>query len=361
MSIPRSQTGEWLLITTFRVDAGVVITKGSNPQNIITVDESQGQYGQLIHRALGGPLRAAFGAVHSCIRRAVATRKTQTSSAIPIRGVDYRVEADPVLSGDQHPFAVWVNVHPADAPPPPPPLSGAWSWDNFLARPVMARYGPRIGELYGRPDLEAGRRYDVNTIVRGNSVGSGMDLALVANFLLSPTDHAQLPVTVTTDRGTAKLASLRAFTELVFHEDRPDDPWEWRGVTWDVTAQAPPIESAVHAAARASVGDTVWAATAFWWPLQLIDIAGERPAEIYIDPHTQRAVPHPASRGFVRRLIQDLDTAPATSTTVWLRTVDGDYAPYEVEVYALRGSAESSASVIVRQVAREVDAARDAS
>ncbi len=343
---------EWLLITTFRGAIGTVATKTSDPIRIAAVDHGSGSYGQQLHRAMGSPRQPLLDEAQRTIRRAVAKGTLVVGSPVLVRDVKFRSVADPVVNGQGQVSGVWLWTGPADEARPPHPVAGGWSW-NLSRRPIVATYGPGVCVIYDRPDLVPGREYDVNEITGSMD----MDIAaLVAPKIASPVDGTRIALHPRIDSDSAPR-SLRAVTEVV-HTGEADSEWEWRGLTWDVTEADPLGESPMRAAAQLAAGlDNAWTATAYWRPaLQLLEVAGTRPLEIYINPRTHKAVLDPVSLSAVRRLRADLERSAAATATLSFRTTSGDFAAYQVTAARLRGSTVPAATITLRRALPTVDA-----
>ena len=350
--ITEGSSREWLLVTTFRGAIGTVATKTSDPMRIAAADLASGSYGQQLHRAMGSPRQPLLEEAQRAIRRAITKGKLVVGSPVLIRDVRFRSVADPVMNGQGGVSGVWLWTGPADEARPPHPVAGGWSW-NLSKRPILATYGPGICSIYDRPDLTPGREYDVNEITGSMD----MDIAaIVAPKIASPVDGTRIALHPRVDSDIAPR-SLRAVTEVV-HTGDAGSEWEWRGLTWDVTEADPLAESPMRAAAQLAAGlDDAWTATAYWRPaLQLLEVAGTRPREIYINPHTHKAVLDPVSLSAVRRLRADLEHSAAATAMLSFKTTSGDFATYQVTAAKLRGSTVPAATITLRRALPNVDA-----
>ncbi|MDV6309981.1 hypothetical protein [Gordonia amicalis] len=328
---------------------GTVATKTSDPMRIAAVDRASGSYGQQLHRALGSPRQPLLDGAQRAVRRAIAIGEVVESSPVLVRDVKFHSVADPVLNGQGGVSGVWLWTGPADEPRPTHPVAGGWSW-NLSTRPILATYGPGIGAIYDRPDLLPGLEYDVNEITGCMD----MDIAaLVAPKIASPVDGTRIALRPRIDSDSAPRP-LRAVTEVVRTGDAGRE-WEWRGLTWDVTETDPLTESPMRAAAHLAAGlDNAWTAIAYWRPaLQLLDVAGARPQEIFIDPQTHKAVLAPVSVSAVRRLRADLERSAVATATLSFRTTSGGFASYQVTAANLRGSPVPAATITLRRAVTE--------
>lgn len=334
-------TPEWLLVTTFRGDIERVITTSRAPNEIIVTGNGEPVYGQQLHRALGKPRKPLVDLARRTVRRAIGEQRPVVSEAIPVRGQRYLSIGSPVLSGSGEVFAVWLWTGHEGEVPTSPPMSAGWSW-NIASSPPVAMYGPGVGDLYGL-DLVDGVEYEFDTITGLMSMDD-IDIDRVAHMILGPRDGEQIELRPTVQRDDERYA-FRAITEVVVSEDRK----EWRGVTWDVTASAPPVDSPAAAAARAVAADGVWVVTAYWWPIAVVGIVGKRPPEIVIDPDKHRAVPHESSKGVAAGMVRDiLAGAETTSGCISLLTTSGEFRCYDVHASRLSGATKLAATVSIR-------------
>lgn len=337
-------TPEWLLVTTFRGDIERVVTTSRAPNEIIVSGTNDSAYGQQLHRALGKPRKPLVDLARRTVRRAVGESRAVVSEALAVRGKHYRSIGSPVLSGRGDVFAVWLWTGPEGEIPASHPVSGGWSW-NLASSPPLATYGPGVRELYGLDELVEGVEYEFNKIT-GPMAMDDIDIDRVAQMVLKPHDGQTIGLRPTVARDGQDRA-FRAITEVVVAEDLK----EWRGVTWDVTAAAPPVDSPVRAAARAVAAEGVWVVTAYWWPINVVDIMGTRPEEIVIDPVKHRAVPDPPRKGVAARMVHELlDGAATTSGRISLLTTNGEYCPYDIEASRLTGATQPAATVSIRRV-----------
>ncbi|ADK68976.1 MULTISPECIES: hypothetical protein [unclassified Gordonia (in: high G+C Gram-positive bacteria)] len=334
-------TPEWLLVTTFRGEIDRVMTTSRAPDEIIVTGNGESVYGQQLHRALGKPRKPLVDLARRTVRRAIAEQRPVVSEAIPVRGQRYLSIGSPVLSGRGEVFAVWLWTGHEGEVPTSPPMSAGWSW-NIASSPPVAMYGPGVGDLYGL-DLVDGVEYEFETIT-GLMAMDDIDIDRVAHMILSPRDGEQIELRPTVLREDERYA-FRAMTQVVVNEDRK----EWRGVTWDVTASAPPVDSPAAAAARAVAADGVWVVTAYWWPIAVVGIMGKRPPEILIDPDTHKAVPHESSKGVAAGMVRDiLSGAETTSGRLSLLTTSGTFRCYDVNASRLSGATKLAATVSIR-------------
>ena len=350
MTDPDGQSGEWLLVTTFRGRVGKVVAKSRAPEVVI-------EDGQDLFRAL--KKSHVLGAVTDMslltedakrvIRAAIARRRPVVGEQpVAFRDHFFRPIASPVVSGAGTVFAVWLWIGRDGTIPTEPPTTAAWAWD-IKARPALATYGPGVGPLYHRDDLQPGKQYDINEIA--SIVAPTVDVAAIVPRLLEPVNGTTFSLAPGPDRGqdgTTSLAAMRAVTEVVY--DQELERWEWRGVTWDVTPHVdPPARSPQQIIAQLLAVPDVWVATALWWPIQLVAWSRQRPAELRLDPVTYKADLRADSRAEVRRMLEELDHAESATAQVWLGVGSDGYAAYDVVAVRPRESTVPAATVSLRR------------
>ena len=353
MTDPDGQSGEWLLVTTFRGMVGKVVAKSRAPETVL--EDGQELYRALkSSRALGHVMDMSLLTkdAERVIRAAIARRRPIVGEPVAFRDHFFRPIANPVLSGADTVFAVWLWIGRDGTIPAEPPVTAAWAWD-IKARPALATYGPGVGPLYRRDDLQPGKQYDINEIAAINA--PTVDVSAIAPRLLDPVDGTTFALAPEPDRGqdgATSLAAMRAITEVVYDPDL--ERWEWRGVTWDVTHVDPPSNTPQRVLAQMLAGPDVWTATAYWWPIQLVSMTGsrQRPAELHLDPETHKADLRADSRAEVRRMIEELDHAESATARIWLCVTDGGYAAYDVAAVRLRDSMVAAAVVSLRRAAQ---------
>ena len=354
MTDPDGQSGEWLLVTTFRGVVGKVVAKSRAPEAVL--EDSQDLLRALKKvRTLGVVTDMSLLAKEAerVIRAAIAHRSPKVGEQpVAFRDHFFRPIATPAVSGADTVFAVWLWVGLDGIIPPEPPVTAAWAWD-IKARPALATYGPGVGPLYRRDDLRPGKQYDINEIAA--IVAPTVDVSAIAPLLLEPVDGTTFALAPEPDRGqdgAVSLAAMRAITEVVYDPDL--ERWEWRGVTWDVTHVDPPSITPQRVLAQMLAGPDVWTATAYWSPIQLVSMTGsrQRPAELRLDPSTHKADLRPDSRAEVRRMLEELDVAESATARIWLGVHDGGYAPYDVAAVRLRDSTVPAAAVSLRRASQ---------
>ena len=88
--------------------------------------------------------------------------------------------------------------------------------------------------------------------------------------------------------------------------------------------------------------------TAYWWPINVVDIMGTRPKEMVVDPVKHIAIPDAPSKGVAARMVRELlDGAATTSGRISLLTTSGDYCPYDIEASRLTGATQPAATVSI--------------